>query len=79
MVDGNPGYRAGVLGSSGNLYRDYYELHEAWVAAGFPLGDAVTALLGPDKPRHSLVPDHRIGVGWPGAADVDRNVTGLAA
>lgn len=65
---GNPGYRAGVLGASGNLYKDYYELHEAWVATGFPFGDDVLRLLGPDKPRPSLVPEHRIGVGWPGVA-----------
>lgn len=65
---GLPGYRAGVLGASGRLYADYYELHEAWIAAGFPFGDDVTALLGPGKPRPSLVPAHCIGVGWPAAA-----------
>ena len=68
VTDGSPGYRAGVLGATGCLYRDYYELHEAWVASGFPFGDAVTHLLGADKPRPSLVPDHRCGVGWPAAA-----------
>jgi ectoine hydroxylase-related dioxygenase (phytanoyl-CoA dioxygenase family) len=67
-ADGTPGYRTGVLGATGNLYRDYYELHEAWVAAGFPFGDEVTTLLGADKPRPSMVPDHRIGVGWPPSA-----------
>jgi len=33
------------------------------VAAGFPLGDEVTALLGPDKPRLSMVPGAGLGVG----------------
>lgn len=76
--DGIPGYRPGVLGASGVLYRDYYELHEAWVAAGFPFGDAVTHLLGADKPRLSMVPDSRIGVGWPPAAATATEASGGA-
>lgn len=66
-----------MLGASGILYRDYYELHEQWVASGFPFGDTVTHLLGPDKPRVSLVPESRIGVGWPASASAA--VTGTSS
>ena len=66
---GLPGYRAGVLGARGDLYADYYELHEAWVASNFPVGDEAGALLGPGKPRPTLVPPQHVGVGWPGGAN----------
>ena len=58
--------RRGVLGAHGDLYEDYYELHEQWVARGLPYGDEVGSLLGPDKPRPTLVPAQHVGVGWPG-------------
>ena len=66
---GTQGYRPGVLGAHGDLYADYYELHEAWIAANLPVGDEVERLLGPDKPRPTLVPPHFVGVGWPGGSN----------
>ena len=64
---GVPGLRQGVLGAVGDLYRDYYELHEAWVANNFPV-DA-EKLLGPGKERPTLVPPQFVGVGWPGGGN----------
>lgn len=66
---GLPGYRQGVLGAHGHLYADYYELHEAWVAHNFPVGDEAGSLLGPHKPRPTLVPAQHVGVGWPGGGN----------
>jgi hypothetical protein len=66
---GLPGYRAGVLGATGDLYADYYELHEQWVARNYPLGDEAGSLLGADKPRPTLVPPQHVGVGWPGGGN----------
>ena len=66
---GLPGYRAGVLGAHGELYADYYALHEAWVASNFPVGDEVSGLLGAGKPRATLVPPQHVGVGWPGGGN----------
>jgi hypothetical protein len=66
---GLPGLRPGVLGARGELYHDYYELHEAWVSASFPFGDEAGRLLGPDKPRPTLVPPQFVGVGWPGGGN----------
>ena len=66
---GLPGLRPGVFGARGDLYADYYELHEAWVASGLPFGDAAGALLGPGRPRPTLVPPQFVGVGWPGGGN----------
>ena len=66
---GVPGYRAGVQGAAGELYTDYYEIYQAWIDAGLPVGDAVGCLLGPEKPRPTLLPPHFVGVGWPGGGN----------
>ena len=66
---GLPGYRAGVLGATGDLYADYYELYEQWVAKNLPVGDEAGNLLGAAKPRPTLVPPQFVGVGWPGGGN----------
>ena len=46
------------------------ELYQAWIDAGLPAGDAVGNLLGPEKPRPTLLPPQFVGVGWPGGGNV---------
>jgi hypothetical protein len=43
-------------GSSGSLYRDYYDAHYAWVLAGYPSHHDADRLLGDEKPRPTLIP-----------------------
>lgn len=47
------------------LYDLYYELYDAWIAAGYPTGAAADKLLGPARPRPSLVPPDLHGCGLP--------------
>jgi hypothetical protein len=50
---------------SQSLYRAYYELYDAWIAADYPQGSAADELLGPGRSRPSLVPRSAMGVGAP--------------
>ena len=45
-----------------SLYDAYYELYDAWINAGYPRGSAVDSLLGPSRPRPSLIPPTAMGV-----------------
>ena len=42
--------------SLGDLYRDYYEIHYAWVLAQYPSGCDADGLLGDGRSRPSLIP-----------------------
>jgi len=46
-----------------SLYKDYYELHHAWVQAGYPTDVDADLLLGPHRPRPSLITVADRGVG----------------
>lgn len=52
-----------VCGQS--LYDAYYELYDAWIAAGYVKGQAADALLGQTRLRPSLIPTSAMGINPP--------------
>ena len=63
---------AQVRAPCATLYREYYDLHEAWIASGYVKGAEVDGVLcksedgdDPKRRRPSLIPAEHMGVGPP--------------